>query len=362
MMKVFKLPRYTATITKQLGLLFGIFLISIWWVIVPLGQHSIPPGFPLHVQDAWTKISDVPKEVVGPFNASKLALMVESRPLPRLVPLILHTMAVVPPDWRFLFIGSSKSVYSVGKSKAIQFHKNSGKLELMKVPEPWKLESPEDESRLLTDARIYEEVLPDVEWILKFGHDGILCANSAVSLDEWLPWSWAGALRKAHGDRLSDTGGLSLRRASAVRRILSFQRRRNNSEPEDVWFRKRIAALPGEKVASNFHGIISADHVFPRELMGYHVTAWNTWPDRGARTNRNMKQILEYCPELSMILDMSLDEGDIPATAVRERKKPSVEAKTKHDGIYVVKDDDKVKSKGLIYPPQPAPLPLLHSE
>ncbi|KAG8426867.1 hypothetical protein J3459_007726 [Metarhizium acridum] len=362
MMKAFKLPRYTMTITKKLRLLFGIFLISIWWVVVPLRQHSILPGFPLHVQDAWTKISGVPKEVVSPFNASKLALMVESRPLPRLAPLILHMMAVVPPDWRFLFIGSSKSVYSVGKSKAIQFHKNSGKLELLKVPKPWKLESPEDESRLLTDARLYYEVLRDVEWIFKFAHDGILCANSAVSLDEWLAWSWAGAFRKAHGDKLSDTGGLSLRRTSVVRRILSFQRRQNNSEPEDAWFRKRIAALPGEKVASNFHGIISAEHVFPHEPMGYHVTERSTWPDRGARTNKKMKQILEYCPELSMILNMSLVEEHVPVDAVWERKWPSVGAKTKQDGIYVVKDDnDKVKSKGLIYPPQPAPLPLLHS-
>jgi hypothetical protein len=112
-----------------------------------------------------------------------------------LVPLILHTLAVVPPDWRFLFIGSEQSVCSVGRSKAIQHHQASGRLELMEVPRPWRLEECEDVSALLTDVRFYDEVIPDVEWVFRFEQDGILCANSPVSLDEWLSWSWAGPLR-----------------------------------------------------------------------------------------------------------------------------------------------------------------------
>jgi 16S rRNA G1207 methylase RsmC len=49
------------------------------------------------------------------YNTSKVAILIEPRPLPHLVPQILHMISVVPPDWRFLFIGSNLSVVSVGR-------------------------------------------------------------------------------------------------------------------------------------------------------------------------------------------------------------------------------------------------------
>jgi hypothetical protein len=115
-------------------------------------------------------------------------------------------------------------------------------------------------------------------------------------------------------DRFAGNGGLSLRRVSAVKKILNFQSRYNDTEPEDEWFGKRITLLPGAKVASG----VQEDHFAVEDIwhakpMGYHVRADNladdVWKDPVRR-----KSNFDYCPELSMVMDMKLEqercEGD----------------------------------------------------
>jgi len=130
------------------------------------------------------------------YNTSKVALIIEPRALPHLAPLIVHMMAVVPPEWRFLFIGSSWSTYSVGRVPSIRHRREAGKIDVVALSRPWNADTGEDISRLLTDLRFYDTFLPSVEWIFKFEQDSILCANSPRDLDDWLDWSWAGAPRQ----------------------------------------------------------------------------------------------------------------------------------------------------------------------
>ncbi|PMD28288.1 hypothetical protein NA56DRAFT_560049 [Hyaloscypha hepaticicola] len=240
------------------------------------------------------------------YNASKVALLIEGRPIPHLVPQILHMISVVPPDWRFMFIGTNKSVISVSRSFATQFHEANGKLDLVVLPKPWSIESKEHVYRLLTDIKFYDKYLPNVEWLLKFESDSIMCARSDDSLDEWLDYDWAGAPRTAE-DKFAGNGGLSLRRVSTVRKILGFQARYNDTEPEDEWFGKRITVLPGAKVANAAEeDHFSVEDIWHERPMGYHVRADNlaedVWKDPARR-----KQIFEYCPELAMIMDMKLE-------------------------------------------------------
>lgn len=129
------------------------------------------------------------------LDHTKVALIIEPRPIPHLVSQILHMTSVVPPDWRFLFIGSEKSYVSVARSIAIKHQQTIGRLDFMILPEPWQIDTEENVSRLLTDIRFYDEFLPGVEWILKYESDSILCSNSGISLNDWLVWSWAGASR-----------------------------------------------------------------------------------------------------------------------------------------------------------------------
>lgn len=104
-------------------------------------------------------------------------------------------ISVVPPDWRFVFIGTDKSVLSVQRSFATQYQVAIGKLDLIVMPKPWSIETKENVFRTLTDIRFYDTFLPEAEWLLKYESDSIMCANSKDSLNDWLDYSWAGAPR-----------------------------------------------------------------------------------------------------------------------------------------------------------------------
>jgi hypothetical protein len=176
-----------------------------WWFasILPHYKPMIQAEFKSRLEEARQKIPSikvdwhqaVDDDPRSAYNTSKLALIIEPRPLPHLVPQLLHMISVVPPDWRFLFIGSEKSLVSVGRAYATKHQQVIGKLDLMMLPEPWEIDEKEKIHRLLTDVRFYDEFLPGVEWLLKYEADSILCANSGSSLNDWLHWSWAGAPR-----------------------------------------------------------------------------------------------------------------------------------------------------------------------
>jgi hypothetical protein len=110
-----------------------------------------------------------------------------------------------------------------------------------------------------------------------------------------------------------------------VKRILGFQSRYNDTEPEDEWFGKRITVLPGAKVATGEkESHLSVEDMYFPKPMGYHVRdggetlADDVWMDPKKR-----KANFEYCPELAMIMPMKLEQercpsgdglGGIPAT------------------------------------------------
>ncbi|KAL0932036.1 uncharacterized protein CTRU02_212989 [Colletotrichum truncatum] len=301
-------------ITKGRLLLLASLAITWWFAhILPNYKPMIKAKFKSRLEEARQKIpkikvdwnpTDDPR---ARYNASKLALIIEPRPIPHLVPQLLHMTSVVPPDWRFLFIGSNKSVASVSRSYGMKHQQVIGKLDLMVLPEPWEIESKEHIFRLLTDVRFYDEFLPGVEWILKFESDSILCSNSPTSLNEWLDWSWAGAPRTPD-DRFSGNGGLSLRRVSSIKRVLQFQERYNNTEAEDEWYGKRLWIMQGEKVAHGKKGVLAVEDVYMEKPMGYHVrNGGKSLPDSVWKNPTQRKKILNYCPEISLIMDMKLE-------------------------------------------------------
>ncbi|KAM0514060.1 hypothetical protein ACHAPE_007150 [Trichoderma viride] len=349
-------------------IILPILLVIMWYLGRLHSQYEpvIASEFSSRLEEARKMVPNVKlywpmpptKDPRAAYNSSKLALLIEARPMPHLSPLILHMTTVVPPDWRFLFIGSPESIHSVSQAYSIKHQQVIGKLDLMELPPPWSVASKEDVFRLLTDSRFYDEFLPGVEWILKYEHDSILCANSETSLNDRLDWDWAGASRN-DGDRFSGNGGLSLRRVSVIKRILSFQARFNDSEPEDEWFGKRLWVLPGAKVASKVDGTIAVEDVYMERPMGYHIRGGGgnlneeIWGDPSRR-----KEILEYCPELSMIMDMKLERERCPdddgngdrtlsdAEVVTTILEENGAAKTMPSDIEVI-----------VRPPQPPPLP-----
>ncbi|KAK5664200.1 hypothetical protein OQA88_416 [Cercophora sp. LCS_1] len=304
----------TKFVLSRAKIFLALSLAATWWFasILPSYQPVIKEKVKARLEEArqslpsikvdWKTSSNDPRDA---YSAAKVALLIEPRPLPHLVPQILHMISVVPPDWRFLFIGSEQSVVTVGRAYATKYQQVIGKLDLMVLPEPWNISSKEHVYRTVTDPRFYAEFLPGVEWLLKYESDSILCSNSGVSLNDWLHFDWVGTT-KTGSEQFPSGGGLTLRRISTVERVLGFQARYNDSEPEDEWFRKRVTLLPDAKIATG-HEALAVEDAYREKAMGYHI------PDGGKKLSRvvwdnesQRKAIFKYCPEVSLIMDMRL--------------------------------------------------------
>jgi hypothetical protein len=268
---------------------------------------------------------------------------------------MLHFMSVVPPDWRFRFMGSVDSVEYLNKSMAIREQVAAGKLDLTYIPANMSTGSQEEISRFLTNLWLYEVVLQPAEWLLVFQTDSILCANSRHTLNEYLDFDWVGAPWNPQG-RFGGNGGLSLRRVSAIIDVLRNQERVPGSEPEDVWLTERLGHRPGSKLAngtisSTFSGEMhsgdeihvdgkaavggkqgarqynggkkvynssleaAADGEYIEEIdswrdgfyepMGYHTGgSGSTLHSAIWGTPERRKHVWEYCPEVKMTLVM----------------------------------------------------------
>ncbi|TVY38460.1 hypothetical protein LOCC1_G007301 [Lachnellula occidentalis] len=291
-------------------------LLATWTIV-----HLLPvyrPAIQGHIRGKYNAaIQRVPRIKVDwfpnrdprdQFDTSKVALLIEGRPIPHLVPQLLHMITVVPNDWRFVFIGTNESVTEVSRSFATQYHMVNGKLDLMVLPEPWSIDSKEDVYRVLTDIRFYEEFLPGAEFLFKFESDSILCANSPDSLNDWISYDWAGASRSEY-DGFAGNGGLSLRKVSTVKRILKFQARLNDTDAEDEWFGKRVTSIPGTKVAQGGQEThFAVEDYYYDNPLGFHVRnggqdlADGVWKDPAQR-----KKIFDYCRELNIIMPMKLE-------------------------------------------------------
>lgn len=282
-----------------------------------------------------------------------MALLIENRPNPILAPLMLHFMSVVPPEWRFRFMGSPASLALVNSSSAIRAAVDIGKLDLTPIPSNMTTNSQEEISQFLTTLWLYETVLQPAEHLLVYQTDSMLCANSQQSINAWLDYDWVGAPWNPNG-KWGGNGGLSLRRVSAIIDVLRNQVRAHQGGPEDVWLAERLASRPGARMANGtasltfsgeMHGGekvhvagaakipeaerekrpagggIDSDATAAEALdvdlwrdgfyepMGYHTgDNGNTMHGGIWGTPEMRKHIWDYCPEVKLIFEMDAAE------------------------------------------------------
>jgi len=243
-----------------------------------------------------------------PYDPSKLAFLVETRPIPHLPALFSHMVSVTPPEWRFMFMGSPEAIAFMRASFRISTLEKSKKLEITELPSNYTLDNRESISQMFTDPYLYSTLLAPAEHLLVFQPDSIFCTNSAETVNDWLDWDWVGApwsTTAQHGGN----GGLSLRKVSKVLQVLKKERRPDNDgELEDLWLTNRIAQLKGSNMPNaTISKHFSVESVWDDKPLGYHV-GWlgvhhgQIWDDQG-----QVNHILEYCPEVKLILGMKLD-------------------------------------------------------
>ncbi|KAL3425471.1 hypothetical protein PVAG01_02262 [Phlyctema vagabunda] len=322
----------------------GAVVLFAFFCIFLFGRPSMPDTPTLPSLPPIPKVSlDYGEKPISPYNVSKVALLIENRPNPILAPLLLHFMSVVPPDWRFRFMGSLESVRHVNSSVAIRHQVEIGKLDLTYIPANMSTAGQEMISRFLTNLWLYETVLQPAEWLLVFQTDSMLCANSRQSINNWLDYDWVGAPWSPSA-RFGGNGGLSLRKVSTIIDVLRNQERIENSEPEDVWLTDRLGHRLGAKLANGTASLTFSGEMFSGdgeklntgkktkpnedptkfgevagtlvkgiddwregfyEPMGYHTGGSGTTlhgPIWGTKEMR--KHIWNYCPEVKMMLEM----------------------------------------------------------
>ncbi|KAI9850999.1 MAG: hypothetical protein M1838_004691 [Thelocarpon superellum] len=287
-----------------------------FYIAATVGALLLLLFWTIHTSDTSLAELEVPSVTLdfhsSPFNSSRLALLVENRKMPNLVPLMLHMMSVVPPEWRFNFMGSEESVAQMNGSAAIRRHVSSGKLDLTLVPSNMSVASAEEISQFFTTLWLYDTVLAPAEHLFVFQTDSILCANSEQSLNDWIDYDWIGAPWMPE-DRWGGNGGLSLRRVSAIKEILQHQERRVDSQAEDGWLSDRLAARPGARVANaSESGRFSSETLFSERPMAYHIGGSGTMMPAALHPKKNRQQIYEYCPEFKLILEVMDVDGRIP--------------------------------------------------
>lgn len=263
-----------------------------------------------------------------PLNASKLALLIEDRPQAVLAPLALHFMAVLPPAWPFLFLGSPASLARLNASAAARSRVRTGKLTLAAIPANASTRGQERVSRFLTSRWLYEVAVAPAAWLLVFQTDSVLCANSRRDADALVGYDWVGAPWQPGDGGWGGNGGLSLRGVARIVDVLRNQQRRDGSEPEDVWLAERLAHVPGARLANGSvarafsgetysgdaagaaAGLVAGLDDWRRafyEPMGYHTGGSGAWLQSPIWGTPELRaHIYRYCPEIKMTLAMDV--------------------------------------------------------
>lgn len=71
---------------------------------------------------------------LGVLDRTRVAVLIEDRPLPYLIPLLLHFISVVPPEWSFRFMGSEDSIKMMESNPTIRRYLEGNKLFLDLIP------------------------------------------------------------------------------------------------------------------------------------------------------------------------------------------------------------------------------------
>lgn len=163
---------------------------------------------------------------------------------------------------------------------------------------------------------------------------------------------WTHGCNRTIVDKIGGLGGLSLRRLSKVKQVLSFQSRQDEAEPEDHWLVGRIATLPEANLPPpEVEKYFSVQSVWHEKPLGYHVGAngANRFPEIWHSYERR-KQIYEYCPEIKMVLDMKLERERCTEAQVKElqeaqRKKEEAEVERKAEEEKAKAENERKKEE-----------------
>ncbi len=141
-------------------------------------------------------------------------------------------------------------------------------------------------------------------WRTGLGGTGLVLHGKCL----WSPCRvCAERVTRAGWGRFGGNGGLSIRNVEKVKEVLRFQKRWDDSSPEDQWLSSRLGLLPDANMCPpEKEREFAVEDVWHEWPMGYHLNpsgdVSEVWDLHATR-----KRLFEYCPEIKIILDMKLE-------------------------------------------------------
>jgi hypothetical protein len=298
---------------------------------------------------------------------SKVAVILEDRPLPELTPIIMHFHSVLGPTWPIVLFTSHTS--NLSTSAPFQRAIEDARIMIKYIPASIQLKTSHSVSAFLTKPWFWDQLAPATH-VLIFQADSILCANSPQHVDDYLEYDLVGApIGKFWGEGFN--GGLSLRDRSMILDILAtsdwsveketYTKKlesyhaeliangtglpEGNGIPgvvavdmEDQWFYQKMKArgakFPSEEVASRF----AVETIYAEEPLGYHQVQryYGDQKDRMAHIDR-------WCPEHRMCTGDFIYLHPEGGEEKKEEGKVKVEETKKEEGLEEMTDEEKWK-------------------
>ncbi|KAL8676608.1 MAG: hypothetical protein Q9186_006893 [Xanthomendoza sp. 1 TL-2023] len=237
-----------------------------------------------------------------PSNLTKVASIIEDRPLATLVPLILTFSFALGPDWPIRVFHGSRNVALLKTSPPIQRLIESGGISLHLLPAGIDRSTSGSISAFLTAPWYWKQLAP-AQHVLMVQVDTVLCPTSARSVDDFLAYDLIGA-PVSDADGLYYNGDLSLRNREKTLEVIRRFGSPSIGESEEQWFVRRLKELPSTvngnisinlptfDVASRFAGQPIGREVGQEQPWGMiHISTW---------LRHHSEKIGKRCPEFNM--------------------------------------------------------------
>lgn len=269
--------------------------------IAPCPACKCPPVWDIKATNATNTTNDTHVQVKGDNNGiignqyrwypgmkekhrRYAAVIVESRPVDRLVRVILQFMSVLDEDWEFQVYHSPRNERMLRDSSSLQWAMAQGRLKLYHIDRD-QFDQNWYNSLFMNNRTFWEHI--SSELILIFQVDAVLCNRSPTTIKDYLQFDYiGGAWGGAHS--FGGNGGLSLRRRAKVLECVSPYA---GGQMEDTHFAFCMNAR-GHRVARQADSIpFSVETVFYGTPWGIH----NAWMYLG---EPQIAALRAYCPEV----------------------------------------------------------------
>lgn len=282
------------------------------------------------------------------LSGSRVAVIVEDRPLTNMVPLILHFASVLGPDWPVvLYTKTNTPPMSASLQRLVNIHN----VYVRALPDFVHFGDQASVSRFLTTPWLWNQLAP-ADHVLIFQADSIICSNSPMTIDNFLEYDLIGApIAEAFGKGFN--GGLSLRNRNKVLEVIHKAKADgeiNTGAFEDQWFYQKMlelpikpngqpgANLPVEDVAKTF-AVETIKYSFP---FGYHqVQRWQ---------KSEMKQVKEWCPEVALatgilLINNNKSEEEMEVIRLEEAAEKAAEKEEERQRKKAEQEEKKEKAR-----------------